>query len=145
MERDFGEVLRELREKRGLTVNQLGMYSEVSPALISKIENGKRGTPKPETIRKLAKGLKFDYDELMVLAGHVTEEKEPVKENAKEPDDEFIEYLDLELTDEEILEKLTFKVDDLTLTPEEVKEFIAFIRAKRFMGSGSASLKPPRP
>lgn len=69
----FGTVLRELREKRGMTVNQLGIYSEVSPALISKIENGKRGTPKPETIEKLAKGLKMEYTDLMQEAGYIEE------------------------------------------------------------------------
>lgn len=68
----FGEVLREIREKRSLTVNQLGIYAKVSPALISKIENGKRGVPKPETIAKLAEALKMPYDELMEKAGHLT-------------------------------------------------------------------------
>lgn len=69
MPRPFGETLRELREKRGLSVNQLGMYSGVSPASISKIENGHRGVPKPATIFKLAQALKIPYAELMDLAG----------------------------------------------------------------------------
>ncbi|WP_309252380.1 LexA family protein [Paenibacillus spongiae] len=69
--RSFGEVLRELREKRGLAVNQLALYSGVSPALISKLENGHRGNPKPETIEKLSKGLKMEYAELMRLAGYI--------------------------------------------------------------------------
>lgn len=68
---DFGDVLRKLREERGLSVNQLALYSNVSPALISKVENKKRGIPKPETIEKLAKGLKMRYEELMYLAGHI--------------------------------------------------------------------------
>lgn len=68
---NFGEFLREAREKRGLTVNQLAIYAEVSSGLISKLENGKRGTPKPETIEKLAKGLKMEYEELMSKAGYV--------------------------------------------------------------------------
>lgn len=71
MNKNFGEVLKEYREKKGFSVNQLAHYSEVSASLISRIENGKRGVPKPETIAKLAKALKVDYDELMVKAGHL--------------------------------------------------------------------------
>src|SRR5690554_1385457 len=67
---DFGDILRELREKRGLSVNQLGLYSEVSPSSISKIENKLR-KPKSDTIKKLARGLKMDYAELMYMAGHM--------------------------------------------------------------------------
>ena len=130
MERTFGEILKELREKRGLKVNQLAMYSNVSPALISRIENGKRGTPKPDTIKKLAKGLKMEYSELMALAGFSPEDDE------RDPVDKLIEYLDLELTDEEIMERFTFKVDDIELTDEEVKEFINFVRGKRYARIG---------
>lgn len=72
MDRHFGEVLRELREAKGMSVNQLAIYSEVSSGLISKLENKKRGTPKPETIEKLAKGLRMKYEDLMVLAGYKT-------------------------------------------------------------------------
>lgn len=80
MEKHFGEILRDLREKRGLGVNQLAMQSGVSSGLISKIENKERGTPKPETIEKLAKGLKMKYEELMALA-------EYTYSNSKERDD----------------------------------------------------------
>lgn len=72
MEKHFGEILRELREKRGLGVNQLAMQSGVSSGLISKIENKERGTPKPDTIEKLAKGLKIKYEELMALADYTS-------------------------------------------------------------------------
>ena len=55
-----------------LTVNQLAMYSGVSSAGISRIENGKRGVPKPATIRKLADALKVPYEELMASAGYIS-------------------------------------------------------------------------
>lgn len=66
---DFGTKLKEIRTKRGLGVNQLGTISGVSPSLISKIENGERGIPKPGTLKKLAKGLKMDYSDLLNEAG----------------------------------------------------------------------------
>lgn len=67
----FGQQLRELRRARKLTVNQLAVYSGISSATISKIENGKRGTPKPATIKKLATVLKVPYENLMAAAGHI--------------------------------------------------------------------------
>lgn len=60
-----------MREKRHLTVNQLATYSGVSAAGISRIENGKRGVPKPATIKKLADALKIPYEELMQTAGYI--------------------------------------------------------------------------
>jgi transcriptional regulator with XRE-family HTH domain len=68
---DFGKYIKSLREQKGYSVNQLAIYSEVSAAQISRIETGQRGVPKPETIQKLAKGLKRPYKELMRVAGHI--------------------------------------------------------------------------
>lgn len=67
----FGERLKELREQRSLSVNQLAMYAGVSAAAISRIENGHRGVPKPATIRKLAEALKMPYEQLMDIAGYM--------------------------------------------------------------------------
>lgn len=52
-------------------MNQLATYSGVSAAGISRIENGKRGVPKPATIKKLADALKIPYEELMQTAGYI--------------------------------------------------------------------------
>lgn len=71
----FGEELKKLRESKGMTVNQLAIYSGVSSASISRYETGDRSTPKPPTIEKLAKGLKVDYKRLMVMAGYVEPNK----------------------------------------------------------------------
>lgn len=70
----FGEKLKKLRESRGYTVNQLAIYSDVSASAISRYETGDRGTPKPPTIKKLAKGLKMEYEDLMKIAGHSFED-----------------------------------------------------------------------
>lgn len=66
----FGDELKKIRESKGMTVNQLAMYSGVSAASISRYETGDRGVPKPPTIEKLAKGLRIEYDELMRIAGY---------------------------------------------------------------------------
>jgi HTH-type transcriptional regulator, competence development regulator len=75
----FGEFIKKIREEKGLGVNQLAQYSDVSSAQISRIENGKRGIPKAETINKLAKGLKVDPNKLMEVAGYLEPDKRQKK------------------------------------------------------------------
>lgn len=123
----FGNELKRIRESRGMTVNQLAIYSGVSAASISRYETGERGIPKPPTIEKLAKGLKIDYNDLMRVAGHLHESSQ------KEVADKLIEYLELDLTNEEIKDRITFKVDNMKLSDEEMDEFIDFVRVKRLM------------
>lgn len=72
---NFGKNLRRLRESKGYSLRQLSIKSGVSYGQISRIEKGTRGTPKPETIEKLAKGLGVSYDYLMEIAGYVEPEK----------------------------------------------------------------------
>lgn len=69
-EKEFGEYLSNLRKQKHLGVNQLAQYSGVSSSQISRIESGKRGVPKPDTISKLAKALKVPFSELMNVAGY---------------------------------------------------------------------------
>ncbi|MEK5477556.1 helix-turn-helix transcriptional regulator [Paenibacillus sp. FSL R5-0407] len=70
MSLSFGEYLRELRELKDLSLNQLAEKSGVSNAQISRIENGLRELPRPETIKKLAQGLNVPATELMEKAGY---------------------------------------------------------------------------
>lgn len=68
---NFGEKLKALRENKGMTINQLALYSGISAAAISRIETGKRGTPKIQNIRKLAVALKVPYHELLPMAEYI--------------------------------------------------------------------------
>jgi transcriptional regulator with XRE-family HTH domain len=115
----FGEELRKIRESRGMTVNQLGMYSGISGASISRYETGERGTPKPPTIKKLAEALKYPYEELMRLAGYIEDNPDIPKEyreSYKEiisliPQEVAEEFSDLpEEKREEIIEHLIFNI-----------------------------------
>jgi len=83
---EFGKHLKRLRESKGYSLRQLSIKSGVSFGQISKIEQGTRGTPKPETIEKLAKGLGVSYDYLMELAGYI----EPNKPNTSVELTEFL-------------------------------------------------------
>ncbi|WKF70505.1 S24 family peptidase [Pediococcus pentosaceus] len=69
----FGTYLKKLREEKGLGLNQLSLKSGVSSSQISRLENGKMGTPKVSTIKKLAVGLRTDELELLAKAGYLPE------------------------------------------------------------------------
>ncbi|WP_425415509.1 helix-turn-helix domain-containing protein [Paenibacillus borealis] len=73
MAEEFGNYLKQLREDKGLTINQLASLAGISGAQISRIENGLRGVPKPATLRKIADATDVSYEELMGHAGHLTE------------------------------------------------------------------------
>ncbi|WP_449354725.1 helix-turn-helix domain-containing protein [Virgibacillus natechei] len=70
MTNQFGKYLKEKRDEKGYTINQLSLYSSISAAQLSRIENGKRGVPKAENIQKLAEALSVPYDEIMRVAGY---------------------------------------------------------------------------
>lgn len=56
LEAKFGELLRELREKRGLTQEELGTDAELDRTYISLLERGLR-QPTLQTLFNLAKAL----------------------------------------------------------------------------------------
>ena len=60
--------LRELRQRRVLTLRELGEYSGVSYNTIWRLENG-RGGAQPRTIRKLAAALGVQPEELIKVGG----------------------------------------------------------------------------
>lgn len=119
---DVGKRLREERDRKHFTQVEVYTRTGINNKTLSGYENGV-SYPDLETLKTLAElyGVSTDY---------LLDKKE------KDAVDRFIEFLDLELTDEEIIERMTFKVDTLTLSPDEVREFVAFVRAKRFMKSG---------
>lgn len=77
MEQSFGSYLKQLREERGWSMNQLAQAAEISGSQISRIESGLRGIPKPQTIRKFADALNGSYEELMKRAGYLETGENP--------------------------------------------------------------------
>lgn len=78
-ESSFARYLRHRREQRGFSINQLAAEADVSGAQISRIENGHRGVPKPDTIEKLASALSIPYEEMMTAAGYMKAPELPRK------------------------------------------------------------------
>lgn len=69
MAKRFGEILKEARGKRELTLRELGQIVDYKPSYLSEIENGTRRPPKDLTrLRDLAKALRTDFSELVAAA-----------------------------------------------------------------------------
>ena len=60
----FGEKLRTLRQRRGLTLRQLGAQLEVSNTFVLSLEQGKK-TPNAATILKIADFFAVSLEQLM--------------------------------------------------------------------------------
>ncbi len=66
MKSQFGEKIRELREKQNLYLREVAPLLEMDTAQLSKIEKGQRQI-KREQISIIADALKANYNELMTL------------------------------------------------------------------------------
>ncbi|WP_171691072.1 helix-turn-helix domain-containing protein [Paenibacillus germinis] len=117
----YGDRIALLREKRGLTQEELSTKIGISRAALSHYETNRR-EPDYETINKIANFFNVTVDYLLGR----TDQPQTVLDNDVR---EFVEHLDL--TDESILKKFSLTVDGRILTPEEAKRFIAFVRAER--------------
>lgn len=72
----FGEYIRSLRKKRGLTITKLAELSGVSHPYLSQIENGKKKNfPSSDVLIKLAGPLGVDHTDLMEKAGYLLREE----------------------------------------------------------------------
>jgi transcriptional regulator with XRE-family HTH domain len=60
----FGERVRELREKAGMTQEKLAQASDLTTSFVSTVERGQK-MASLNTILKLARGLRIDATELL--------------------------------------------------------------------------------
>lgn len=94
---EFGLYIRKLRNEKEMTIRQLELYSGVSNSYLSQLENGKRGIPSPDIIKKISNGLKVDYNDLMIKAGYMDKELTSRKEidslSDEEVDEELKEFM----------------------------------------------------
>lgn len=92
----FGERLRELRQSKNFSQRDLAELVGVNFTYISKIENEKLDFaqfPGEELIRKLAKALEADEDELLILAQKIPEQ---IKRRVMERPDAFRKFANLD-------------------------------------------------
>lgn len=72
----FGDRVRELRKRRGLTQQKLAERLSVSLSYVSKVENERLNAgdyPSESFVHKLAEALDTDEDELLLLTDRVPE------------------------------------------------------------------------
>ena len=70
----FGEFVRNTRLDLNIGLREFATKLNLSPAFISKMEIGDFKPPKEENIKKMARILKVDEDELLARAGKVSSE-----------------------------------------------------------------------
>ena len=88
----FGIALKNRRQALNLSLRDVEKISNISAALITKLENGKMANfPKALTIKQLSDALKFD-NELFILAD-ILNESPQVAKSAKTFEEEFREFL----------------------------------------------------
>ncbi|MNC38355.1 HTH-type transcriptional regulator Xre [compost metagenome] len=118
-----GDKIALLREKRGLTQEDLANKIGISRASLSHYEKNRR-EPDYATMTKLADFFHVSVDYLLGRTSEPTQVTDMAIRDLSE---------NLELSDEQLLDKFSFTVDGRKLTPEESRRFIAFIRADRSM------------
>lgn len=105
----FGERIRDLRKTKNLSQRDLADKVGVSFTYISKIENEKLDFgdyPSEDLIRKLAKSLGADGDELLLLAEKIPRQ---IKKRVMERPDAFRKFAEL---DDAAIDKLLEGLDD---------------------------------
>lgn len=81
---EFGRKIKELRHKYNFSLRQVSSQSKttsqpaVSPSYWSLIERGERNIPKPDTLKRMAKGLRISTSEILELAGYSKNDDEKV-------------------------------------------------------------------
>jgi transcriptional regulator with XRE-family HTH domain len=99
----FGLRIRELRQAKNLTLRELAEKLDVNFTYVSKIENHKLSFgeyPSEDLIRKIAKALGADADELLILAEKIPKQ---IKKRVMERPDAFRKIARL---DDKSLDKL---------------------------------------
>ena len=78
----YGDYLKSLRLKHGLTLREVEAKTGVSNAYVSQLETGKVKQPSPSNLYKLADLYQVTYEDLMERAGY------PVPKTSQEPQSE---------------------------------------------------------
>ncbi len=104
----FSERIRQLRKAKALTQRELADMVGINFTYLSKIENDKIEAsqfPSEDTIRKLAKALDADEDELLLLARKVPDS---IRQRVIERPDAFRKFASL---DDEAIDRLLKEID----------------------------------
>lgn len=74
----LADLVREAREAKGMTQEQLDEAASMSPGYTAQLEIGRVGRPRPTTIRKLAMALGLSLEDFGVATGQLDKPREDV-------------------------------------------------------------------
>ncbi|TVX91788.1 helix-turn-helix domain-containing protein [Paenibacillus agilis] len=118
-----GSRISQLRDSKGWTQEELSHKLGITRAALSHYEKNRR-KPDFEALTQLADLFEVSIDYLVGRTSLPQMEISPEVHAFTEQ---------LELAEEEILQRFKLTVDGDELTEEEARRFIAFVRAERFM------------
>lgn len=83
----FGERVRALRERKGVSQAQMATALDVTPAYLSALEHGKRGAPSWAFIQKIIQyfGLIWDDAEELKELAHISKPKVTIDTSGLDP------------------------------------------------------------
>ena len=82
-ETELGRILKQQRVAIPLTLQELASASGVSSSHLGRIERGER-FPSAHILRRIAKPLGFDLNELLIMAGHLSPEPSNLPEEQRD-------------------------------------------------------------
>jgi transcriptional regulator with XRE-family HTH domain len=80
---NLGEILRQQRLTMSLTLQELATKSAVSASHLGRIERAER-FPSASILRRIAKPLGFEENELFTLAGYLSPQPPSISESSRE-------------------------------------------------------------
>ncbi|MDR0268332.1 helix-turn-helix transcriptional regulator [Paenibacillus sp.] len=123
---NHGNRIAELRDQRGWTQEELAQSIGITRAALSHYEKNRR-KPDFEILTKLADKFEVSIDYLIGRTNQPKTVMEPVVRD-------FVDQVgQVELSASDLLEKYNLTIDGRSLTEEEAKRFIAFVRMERSM------------
>ena len=107
---DRKSYLKEIREKRKLTLRKVQDLTGVSNAYLSQVENGRIKKPSPQVLHKLADCFRIQYERLLKLTGYPAPENNMAQAQYRTGD----------------------WIEDVTPEEEErLKEYLEFLRSRK--------------
>jgi|SRR5699024_4603519 len=73
--KSLGELIRQRRGSMNLTLDQLAKLIDSSKSYLSKLENDHIEKPKPSILRKIARQLDMNYNELIMHSSYVDKDE----------------------------------------------------------------------
>lgn len=125
MARTFSETLRELRNKKGLTQDELAHILNVPSSNIRRYESDVHGIPRKERLEQFANyfGVSIDY-----LLGRSDDPAGPVITEEMKLDPFLIFELVDKLTDDEIIKQYRHMADQKDLDEKIIRNHLQHIR-----------------